>query len=322
LLIAVDLKDLKNPKVISKMDLPVDTNYKLVVSEDSKKLFMSTSEAFITLDISDKTSIKIMDTQLLHKVSSFVMTNNDQNILIGSDDSFQTVKYQAKYALYSSDHQFKLGKSYSNPLKILELNEFNTNYSSIGQNYKFIQASLYNAEFKPLSKFAVSYSILPNWMYFDKENALLNLDLAHQLEIATYQVRFSVSTEVLAESFLKIEAANYTNEECQNLQAYLVGQGYLDSERFLAPGFDENVALALNTQYVKYEQEIRKILKSHSIELVTKISIESSLELIPESPFQIKTPSMNSIHVEIELFPVNKDPKKTGSIRESSIFCY
>jgi len=302
LLLTIDVRDLRNPVILSTIDLPVDSNYKLSVSSDDKQLFVSTSEAFITLDISDKKAIKISEAQLI-KVSSFTPVFGDQQILIVNENGFHVINRKAKYALYLGGHQFSLGKTYSNSLKILELNHYNNNYSSIGQNYKFIQASLYVPEIKPLNKFIISYPILPSWIYFDKETAVLDVDLTHAVDVSSYQIRFRASTEVPASAFLQITAANYTQVEAENLQAYLVGQGYLDSEEFLTPNFDENTPLKLNSLYSPYEKDIRQILKSHSIELITRIGIESSLNLIQSQPFRVITPSLDSITVTIKLDP-------------------
>ena len=300
ILFAIDLKDYNSPKVLSMMDLPVDTNYKLTVSADDKFLFVTTSDAFITLDISDKTAIKISEAQSM-KVSSFILIRGDQNILVANENGFVVLNRKARYALYSSKHQFTLGKTYSNTLKILELNQYNNNYSSIGQNYKFIQASLYTPEIKPLNKFLVSYPILPTWIDFDKDNAVLDIDLTQAVNVTSHQICFKASTQVSQEIFLQIQNANFTKVDVQNLQAYLVGQGYLDSEQFLTPNFDDNTPLVLNTQYSSFELDIRKILRAHGIELITTISIESSLKLIRSNPLKIVTPSLGSVTVTIEL---------------------
>jgi len=312
-LITLDIADYKNPEVLSITDLPLDSNFQLSVSRDDKLLFVSSSGALITLDISNKTSIKIADTQLL-KVSTFLPI--DENVLIGNENGLQIMNRKPKYALEMSNHKFSLGRVYSNPVKILELKR-GSNYSTIGQNYKFVQASLFTGEIRPLKEFLVSYPVLPSWIYFDKENALLNLDLTQSINVTSYKIRFSISTEVLADDFLQIEEANYTQDDVQNLQAYLFGQGYLDSERYLTANFDENTPLMLKTKYSKFEPEIRKILKSHRIEVIAPISLESSLQLVHDKPLQIITPSLNSIHVEIKLESVHKPKQQSKFVSQA-----
>jgi len=316
-LMTVDLRDYSHPVLVSITDLPYDTILKLSVSSDDKILFVGTSEAFISLDISNKKAIKILEAQQM-KISGWAPIYNDEEILVGNaNDGFEIFARKPLYALYLSEHQFPLGRTYSNSLKLLEMNQKSTNYSSIGENYKFIQASLYVSEIKPLSKLVISYPILPNWMYFDKENAVLDLELNQQVNVASYQIRFCISSEVSAKDFVQIKGVNFTQVEAQNLLAYLAGQGYLDPEKFLTSHFDVNTPLLLNSQYSEYEQEIRQILKTHSIELITKISVESSLKLVQSKPFQITTPSSNPIHMTLKLATHLEKSKQTKFVTKA-----
>jgi len=305
LLMVLDLIDYKAPKLLSEMYFPVDANYKLSVSGDNTLLFASSSEAFMTLDISNKSALVISEVQLV-KTLTFGLVKDDNFVIVCNEDSFQLIRRKPKYALYISDEKFPLGRTYSNFIKVMELGKTDV-YNPIGfpnprlkKDYKFIQASLLNHEIKPLNKFAISYSPLPSWFSFNKENAIVDFDLTAPSKIASYKICFSMGTKVESSAFSSIKGFNY-KENGKNLQVYLFGQGYLDSDQFLTPNFNENLPLLLSDEYAQFETEIRKTLKSRKTELITTISVEPSLELVLKKPLQIVTPSLNPISVKIEL---------------------
>jgi len=310
LLMVLDLNNYKAPKLLSEMYLPVDTNYKLSVSLDNKYLFASSSEAFISLDISNKSSIIISEVQLV-KTSTFGLVKDGNFVIVCNEDGFQLIKRKPKYALYISDYQFPLGKTYSNFIKVMELGKGDV-YNPMGfpnprlkKDYKFIQASLLNHEIKPLNKFAISYPPLPNWISFNRENAVVDFDLTSPSKLTSYKICFSMGTKVEPSAFSTIKGFNY-KENGKSLQVYLFGQGYLDSDQFLTPNFNDNIPLLLSDEYAPFEGEIRRVLKSRKTELITSISVEPSLELALKKPLQIVTPSLNPISVKIELLSKQK----------------
>jgi len=301
-IMAVDLTDNQNPEDLGSIDIPVDSNDKLAVSADGKLLFLSTPEDFITIDVSNKSALTISEAQEL-KVSNFLLLPNAQNILIMNEGGLHIMYRKFRYGLFLPQHQFKLGETATNTLKIMELGKDTDNYVSIGQNYKFIDAMMYHYKINTFGQFDSSYEALPSSVTFSRENAVLTIDLTSRVSVNAYKIYFTASTQIKVDTFLQMD---FTKDESQNLQAYLVGQGYLDTDTFLTEHFDENTPLVLNTQYSKYEQNIRKILKSHRFGLITTFNIESSLHLKEELPLQIETPSSNTITVRIHLLPNQK----------------
>ena len=300
-LLTINTTDFKNPQLLKRMSLPSNTNYLLSISSDDQFVFLSTEDTFLTYKIENRIQLKIFKYQTL-RIFTFVPLQNTQNILICNPDGLHVISPKPKFALYTPEHQFKLGTVSPNPLKVLELNNDN-NYASLQRNYKFIEASLCTPIIKPLQKFTLTFPVLPNWMSFDKENALLTIDLTSRVEITNYEIRSTVSTQIVSNDFLAIKEANYTQSDVENLQAYLIGQGYLDSEKYLTSSFDGNIPLVLDYRYSKFEARIREKLKSHLIEMLTTISVESSLILELVKPLQIITDSQNPISVTIKLIP-------------------
>jgi len=224
-LMTLDLGDHRAPKLLSRMDLPSDTNFHLAVSSNDQILFMSTSKALISLDISDKTSIKILEVQVMN-VTNFVPMRNGQNFLIFNEKGISVISRKSKYALHIPAYEFELGGSYSHGVKILEQNQ-EENLEYMKRNYKFLETSLFDPKIKPLDQFSLSYPALPNWIYFDKENAILHIDLTTPLSVTSHKIHFGASTQILIADFDQIKGIN-----SRKLMESLSKNGYLDSEDF------------------------------------------------------------------------------------------
>jgi len=307
LLNIIDVSNRKAPVLISTVDFGIiEFLNSLQLSSDQKVLYVNSNIGIFIVDV-QQISTPTISGYLPHETDSFTLAH-DENHLITNSKGFEVLSLLPKYTLFVENPKYGLGSSHFLNLKTLTLLSSN-NYACFEQNHKFTKLSLYEVSPFPKNfKVPINYPSLPSWMTFDRENAIIRIEPKSHSHLGTYNLFAVASIEIAPNAFANIPEINNL-ENSLDLRAHLVGQGYIDSEGFITPSFDPNIALILSSKYSKIESSIRSILKENLIEMMTQIYIHSTLNLESEKNISIETPSTTPITVSIELWSDNKDVK-------------
>ena len=308
-LIIMDLSNMTTFKHLSRLSINDIAKLVPAISSDSNTLFLQTSDKVIIFDISNKTSPEFLGIPPLD-ITQFSLLHSTRGIfpmyVLDDKSQLNIVDVKHKYTMYMQNRSFGLGEITTADLVVLKENEFG-NYNCMDQSYKFARVSLYNTSFRFASaESIVKYPLLPDWIIPDIANEVLFLDPLSQKDIGLYNLYSSVSTQLLTSDFKKLV------DNPRDLLWDLLTIGYIDSDGYLTDIFDPRRTLILPSRYDQHlELAIRRILIDHYFEMVTPISVHSSLSLSSNSTYiQINSPSQFSIRVTITLFKTEDDNQK------------
>jgi len=254
-------------------------NLPLEVSNDGNFLYLSTPQHLMEINIpkyGPYTTLRLMKLS----VKQFSLTGDNKFMYAVVGDSLEILDLRSKYALTSFKEDFPLGASEKVELQLLERTG-QSKWEPIYKKHKFLAANFYKASISDAENEPIlSYSVLPNWINFDKETAEITVESRLPSHLGTYKIfttgSFQVpsSTKLLSSlPFLK----NSVNSD--NLIADLTEKGYLDEERFLTTKFSAYKKLTLNPQYTQFESDICYFLRSYITDQEFAFNISSSLFL-------------------------------------------
>ena len=280
-LMILDISDVTNINILGTIDISnqlLSSTYSLTISTDSKRVFIPRSPNILILDISNRA---------MPNIFSFIPTSSSQNSAVSiaqlrtenllpilvADGSQNLSIFNSKnsYAVDITTSNFKCGSQTTQDIILLQQNDAGK-YNLVSGGYKFIEASIYSLSFVSGSP-TEEYSSLPNWMTFDKDNDMFSVAPTSQETIGFYSISSVLSTQVMLTDFGK------TTADPSDLMLSLKEQGYLDNEYYITSIFSPDQKMTLPAQYVSTEQEIRAILSGHYYEILTSVSVQSSLYL-------------------------------------------
>ena len=305
-IMVVDLADVKNPKLVTSLFFqPLQStdilHLQMKISKDNQKLFLNNGDFLIVYNITNFSAPKMIE-PLKFNPFTYEFSSDDQYIFMSSRGEISIAKSKPKYLFNISNPNLSIGVSYPTKLRISQLNSYNQ-YGTIHEKYKLIKTSSYSIGFELRAREVISFSPLPSWMIFDKENARMVFDLNSQIPVGSYPIYGSLSLEVLESKFYDV-TPTLNKTESFALYIHLIGQGYLDVDSYLTPDFDPQVPLKIHPMYQNLEMTVRNHLSKHFFEITTQVNVLPSLRLLEgQEHFNITTPSANSLSVEIELFP-------------------
>ena len=171
-------------------------------------------------------------------------------------------------------------------------------YNLVQRDFKYVKMSLYDIELDDYSSLAIKYYSLPTWMKFDVEGGVLSTLSSSKDNIGVYRIYTSISSQVSASDFANID------NDTSSLVSSLIISGYLGYDRYITSNFDPNQPLQILTgpSNQSVEQQMHQVLTDHYFEMLTLISVESSLGIQNDSkPLQISSASQFSVKVIITL---------------------
>ncbi len=128
-----------------------------------------------------------------------------------------------------------------------------------------------------------------------------------QTQIGSHLIYGAISTEIEVNELPKILDVNPND-----LMVHLISLGYIDNEGYLTSNFNPLKKLRLHSNYTLFEEQISKMLAKSYIEMVTRIEVESSLNLDQSGKhLSLSTLLPNSVSVTIQIKSQQNDSALT-----------
>ena len=302
-----DITNVKSPVHLSSFPLPrsdYDRNIPLTLSPDNRILVIMIDKGLLALDVAKPSSpnnyrfVQIGQDSL--QLSSLTFSKDGQSLFISTGSyGFQIIDLKPQYLLMTPTENYKLGKAYSSRLALLQ-RDSSDKYNPLPENYKFIKFSQYSIDsLSSVDHTDILYPSLPSWMSFDKDNGILTLEPKSQWSIGSYNLYASLSNRISPKSFIGI--GSISNEtDSKHLLSHLVSQNYIDNKFFLTPDFHPNTELLLDERFSGFQKEISQILGAQIFEVLTQVTVYSSLSLSTFERLSIQTPSPNSLTIALK----------------------
>ena len=282
---------------------------KVSVDENTAIVNMLPDRYFV-LDISDKTSpiiagsIIVEDSSINENTisssygySAAILQNSKSIVATNNQTNLQIIK-SPPYAVVTTPDTIRLGEMTSSTLIPLKKNS-NEKYNIFNEDYRFVTMSLYSIAISlSSSQETITYQSLPNWITLDKPNQMLYFTPVSQQLIGPHRIYTVISTKIL-----QTELNSLNTSDTTDLMSTLISSGYLDNQGYITSNFDLVQPLLLPSKYSKDDEIlIHDLLRSHYIQTVIPISVESSLNLQTDSePFSISTLSGSPLSVILEI---------------------
>ncbi len=128
-----------------------------------------------------------------------------------------------------------------------------------------------------------------------------------QTQIGSHLIYGAISTEIEVKELPKIQDVNPND-----LMVHLISLGYVDNEGYLTSNFNPLKKLRLHSNYTLFEEQISKVLAKSYIEMITRIEVESSLNLDQSGKhLSLSTLLPNSVSVTIQIKSQQNDSALT-----------
>ena len=282
---------------------------KVSVDENTAIVNMLPDRYFV-LDISDKTSpiiagsIIVEDSSINENTisssygySAAILQNSKSIVATNNQTNLQIIK-SPPYAVVTTPDTIRLGEMTSSTLIPLKKNS-NEKYNIFNEDYRFVTMSLYSIAISlSSSQETITYQSLPNWITLDKPNQMLYFTPVSQQLLGPHRIYTVVSTKILQEELNSLNTSDTTD-----LMSTLISSGYLDNQGYITSNYDLVQPLILPSKYSKDDEiMIHDLLRSHYIQTVIPIYIQSSLDVQADSrPLSISTLSGSPLSVILQI---------------------
>jgi len=317
-LVSYDISNVTEPTKLGETSLFSDSSMvfatpRIEISGDSTTAYVTMvgiQECIFVVDIIDRTAPTIINFITLDSICNYTMQYHDgldALLYIDGWDTINLVDLKAQYALSLSAQNYLVGDRFIQKLDILEKNIIGK-YRLPQDVLKFSKVALYNVTTFVLSPNTIgfSYSELPSWLDFNLDKGVITTFPSLKSDIGAYQVYVAVSKQLHDSDFHQI-----TNDTA-GLFGALMTYGYLDHNYYITSQFDPMQDLKILTgPFYDLSYSIRQVLIDHYFEMLTTVTVQSSLELqLLSKPLQITTLSSSSIRVVISL---SSDPSPSSN---------
>ena len=314
-LVIYDISDASNPTTqIGEVTLVDDNNMlnerpNIIISEDSNVTYVSLNEYVFIIDTIDKTApslVNCINLKYGNNVSMQVNPNLDLLLLTDGNALIKLVDMRAQYALSLSTQTFLVAGSFTSQLEILEKNAIGK-YSLAQSSFKYSKMALYNIQTQRSQAFSIAYSKSPAWLDFNLQTGDFTASPTSKNDIGFYQIYAAISTPISESDFSSL--TNETSDLILNLITY----GYIDYDLYITSNFDPAQTLKfITSSFVSIEQPIRQVLTKHYFEMLTSVSVQSSLQLqLNSTHIQISSLSPFSVQLIITLSATQTTPPET-----------
>jgi len=297
--------DPESPTLMSPLFLPDRSQTEhMVPTSNNELLYITNKEGLIVIDISNPFSPGIIGLYQLpndHIWQIELSQDGEKAAFVTIQGAFKAISLLPKYSLYTPIETFSLGNKYSSNLVAFKLDS-QWKYSLPDQNYKLLKVSLYENEVSPSEySLQITYSSLPNWMYFDRDYNLLTIEPKQSNHIGAYNIYAVVSFALPINAFEGLDSIG-GEVNSRDLIANLIGLGYLDNERFLTLSYNPNEDLLLPSKYHDQRKEISQILSQTCFSTVTRVQVVPSLKIQTHpKKISVQTLHPNSVNVVLKL---------------------
>ena len=268
-------------------------------------ILLPQGQYILVIDISERKMPSITGYIQAYSINlAFAYLSNSSELPILAVDGtgdLSIITFEPEYMIYMSSFDFGRGETQNQIIRLVKKNSIG-NYTLVSLDYQFITFSLGDVTFTGNDPVQL-YPALPNWITYDRPSETLNIEPTVDEHIMPYQIYSTVSTKMKQEEF-----DNVVNRTSSHLVYTLISLGYIDSHYYLTPNFNLNEELILPAEYESAKKAIYNILNSHYFEVITPISVRSSLSLeVNSSNILIRSPSLLPFTVSVALLNISND---------------
>ena len=303
--------DLLNSKILGSVELYLpyledDTSTFISVTTDLSLAYIPVKKSLYILNVINSSAPYILnfieDLGNFESINSLAASSNSSYAiaLVTSQGHLGLIDLSIYNTLYTPVKTFFVGnKSEMTFIPIHKI--YADQYRSIDSALKLVKATSY-AYISNMKSIKKSYSALPGWIYFDKENSVLVVQPNSPDSVSSRQLYLAASTQIFETYF---DITMFPTPEY--LMFILFSLGYLDTENYITSMFNPTQSLKLPSPYDTLEKDIHEIMSSCYYEAVLDVEVNATLQYILTPSFQLTTPSQFALIIKMTLYTSSFD---------------